>query len=494
MTKRVLGSLSAAASVMSRVARGHVTTAGLLGLVVLLAVFLATALVLTVQRFGYWALVLAALPLCILVLVKLRTERVRQEGREGKRNAATHLPIIEALRIWRLANDPGSHPDGSRAPVEEADGDQRSDALSPSIMERISAAHREGHDLYEIAQGMAKSLHLEEALTFLCGKVARLLHYRCLVVYLYDENRRSLRARFVNGLNTEELTRLEIPLGERLSGWAALHRLPITGRATRTRCPRDGARTDLQELLDEGMIEPLECGIAAPLLYGDDLLGVLALYDVAGRPYDHDHLRTISIVARHVGNGVKSALLYEESHKNALADPLTELPNARLLFVSFEREIYKASRAGAPLSIIVLDINHLKEVNDRFGHPTGDRILRGVARAIRSQMRTCDTCVRYAGDEFIITVPGVGKGEIDRLQERIEMAIAKHKFAVARAKVLRVTVSMGSASYPVDGDTMDELMAVADANMYEQKFAGRERTLRPQLLQRFSRRGSIPTN
>ena len=142
----------------------------------------------------------------------------------------------------------------------------------------------------------------------------------------------------------------------------------------------------------------------------------------------------------------------------------------------------------------MLDVNNFKEVNDRFGHPTGDRILRGVARAIRSQMRPCDTCVRYAGDEFIITVPGVGKDGIDAVQGRIERAILNHKFAVARTKALRVTVSMGAASFPEHGRSIEALIAVADAQMYAQKFSRRESRLGPQVLQRFSWRVDMSVN
>ena len=364
-----------------------------------------------------------------------------------------------------------------------------------SIMENISSAHKELYALYEIAQGMAKSLNLDEALSFMATKIACLLHYRCLVVYLRDAERQTLRARHVTGHDASRLLDHEVPLGERMSGWAAVHRMPLQGRAHQDPVRREGARSDLEELLARGSIERLENAIVAPLLDGDALLGVLALYDRPDQPYEEDHLRVISIIAKHVASAVKNAVLYEKTHESALTDPLTSLPNARYLFVSFEEEISRAVRQQVPLSIIELDVNNFKDVNDRYGHPAGDRILRGLARAIRSQLRGCDTCVRYAGDEFIVTVPGVGQGEIAKVEQRIQAAIENHKFAVHGGKGLRISVSMGSASFPEDGRSFEALMAVADARMYEVKFARRKRPQDdPEGYQRFTGRRSVPVN
>lgn len=394
----------------------------------------------------------------------------------------------------RSAKEIGTLPVKSRPALAGADPHDAANLLSTSIMENISSAHRESYDLYEVAQGMAGSLKLEESLSGISQKIARLIPHRCLIVYLYDKDRRMLRARFVHGPGSEIMARYEIPLGERTSGWAAQHGLPITSHSPPEPLRRKSPPPDLDELIAAGTIEPLESAVAAPLLDGDELLGVLALYDLPDRPFAQDSLRMISIVARHIGSGVKNALLYEETQENALTDPLTRLPNARYLFGSFEQEIHRATAQQGPLSIIVLDVDHFKEVNDRFGHPAGDRILRGVARAIRSQMRSCDTCVRYAGDEFIITVPGVGADEIESVQKRITTAIANHKFAVARNKALKVTVSMGAASFPGEGKTIESLIAVADAQMYARKFADRDHPVGPEAYQRFALRRHQPLN
>ena len=171
------------------------------------------------------------------------------------------------------------------------------------------------------------------------------------------------------------------------------------------------------------------------------------------------------------------------------------LPNARYLFVSFEEELSRAMRQDAPLSLIELDVNDFKAVNDRHGHAAGDRILRGLARAIRAELRGCDTCVRYAGDEFIITVPGVGKPGIEKVRRRIQKAIETHRFPLHGGKTLRVAVSMGAASFPEDGSTFDALLASADARMYAEKLAGKgARPAGGEGYQRFAGRRDVPVN
>jgi diguanylate cyclase (GGDEF)-like protein/putative nucleotidyltransferase with HDIG domain len=369
-------------------------------------------------------------------------------------------------------------------------------AVRTSILENISSAHRELYALYEIAQGIAKNLNLEEALSFLASKIARLIHYRCLVLYLHDQDHGVLRARHVSGHDAARLRHLEIPIGERMSGWAAMHRMPIHGGVHHSPVKREGTRSDLEELLAARSIEPLENAIVAPLFDGDMVLGVLALYDRTDQTYNEDDLRLISIVAKHVASAVKNARLYEATQESALTDALTKLPNARYLFVSFEEELGRAMRQEVPLSIIELDVNDFKNVNDRHGHPAGDRILRGLARAIRGQLRGCDTCVRYAGDEFIITVPGVGKREIGKVKERMKKAIEAHKFPLHGGRSLRLSVSMGAASFPEDGRTFDSLLSAADARMYEDKFArqGRKPPGDKAGFTKFPGRRDVPAN
>lgn len=408
----------------------------------------------------------------------------------GEAGASFDPAVVQALvnnfeRLGRLAEELDRTQEASR---------RDTNPLRRSIMETIRSAQNELLSLYEIAQSIARSLNLDEAMGFIAGKIAHLVHYRCLVLYLYDKERRVLAARTVHGLHSQRLLSHTIALGERMSGWAALHRMPIHGVAQRDPVRREGARSDLEELMSDGSVETLESSIAAPLLDGEAVLGVLALYDGRDRPYEDDDLRVISIVARHVATAVRNALRYGAGQGSALIDPLTRLPNARYLFVSFEEEVGRALRQQVPLSIVELDVNGFNEVNERHGHAAGDRILRELARLIRTQLRGCDTCVRYAADEFIVIVPGVGKQEVSRLQRRIQEAIENHKFVVHGGKPLRLAVSMGVSSFPEDGRSFDALIGVADARMYEVKSSHRKGDSDGSGYQRFTGRRTVGVN
>ena len=147
-----------------------------------------------------------------------------------------------------------------------------------------------------------------------------------------------------------------------------------------------------------------------------------------------------------------------------------------------------------PLSIIELDVDTFNDVNDQHGHAAGDRILRELARVVRTQLRGCDTCVRYAADEFIVIVPGVGRQEVTRLQRRIQETIEGHDFAVHGGRPARLSVSMGSASFPEDGKSFEALIAVADARMYGVKSSRRKGDPDGSGYQRFTGRRSVPVN
>jgi diguanylate cyclase (GGDEF)-like protein len=365
--------------------------------------------------------------------------------------------------------------------------------LSPSTVQTIASVHLESYGLYEMSRGMTRSLDLNESLGPFSETLARLVHHRRLILFLVDRERRTLRARYVTGRDAAALSRLEVRFGEGTSGRASQQRKPVVA-GPGSEAEEEIVRHDFDLLIASGTVEPTPNALSVPLLDGETIMGALTLYDTEDRPYAPADVRTLTIVARQLAEAVRNAVLYERTHESAMTDPLTRLPNARFLFGSFDREMARAEQLGAPLGIIELDVNHFKLINDRFGHPAGDRVLRGVARAIRSILRPNDTCVRYAGDEFIITVPGVGGTGIEAVQARIEVAISRHKFAVARGQSIRVTVSMGAACYPEDGRTYESLISVADARMYTEKFSRRGAGADPSVLLRFPGRTDISVN
>lgn len=159
----------------------------------------------------------------------------------------------------------------------------------------------------------------------------------------------------------------------------------------------------------------------------------------------------------------------------SMVDPLTSLFNRGFFFAAIEREIARSARSGRGFCLLMMDLDELKAINDRFGHFHGDRVLRGVGNIISAGVRRIDTAARYGGDEFVVLLPETDPTGAWVLAEKIRQGVASMSLALPDATI-RPTLSIGVVSYPDDGATPDELMISADGAMYASKRAGKNRT------------------
>jgi diguanylate cyclase (GGDEF)-like protein len=159
---------------------------------------------------------------------------------------------------------------------------------------------------------------------------------------------------------------------------------------------------------------------------------------------------------------------------NAVTDPLTGLYNRRLFGESFDKELTRARRYGLPLGIVILDLHRFKEVNDKYGHPRGDDVLRAAAATLKKALRTSDSAFRIGGDEFALLLPQTDAAQALALSRRVETVFAE----LLRPLQLAVSVSMdhGVATFPQDGDQADQLIRVADERLYRLKHANHGKT------------------
>jgi len=174
---------------------------------------------------------------------------------------------------------------------------------------------------------------------------------------------------------------------------------------------------------------------------------------------------------------VPVVLEYDEYKKlqiNAVTDPLTGLYNRRLFAESFEKELNRARRYGLPLGIVILDLHRFKEVNDKYGHPRGDDVLRATATTLQKALRTSDSAFRIGGDEFALLLPQTDAAQALALSRRIETVFEE----ILRPLQLAFSVTMdhGVATFPQDGDQSDQLIHVADERLYRLKHATHART------------------
>ena len=200
------------------------------------------------------------------------------------------------------------------------------------------------------------------------------------------------------------------------------------------------------------------------------------LSDTLGRPIS---LKTVLMDVLSSSGLVRVPVIleYDELKKiqlNAVTDPLTGLYNRRLFAESFEKELNRARRYGLPLGIVILDLHRFKEVNDKYGHPRGDEVLRAAAATLQKALRTSDSAFRIGGDEFALLLPQTDAAQALALGRRIEAVFAE----TLRPLQLTFAVAMdhGVATFPQDGDQSDQLIRVADERLYRFKHANHMRT------------------
>jgi diguanylate cyclase (GGDEF)-like protein len=215
--------------------------------------------------------------------------------------------------------------------------------------------------------------------------------------------------------------------------------------------------------------------IALPLVKDERLLGVLAVYSLRPEQYTDDHRHLLDTVARLASDAFSNALHHAEAESNALTDALTNLPNARALQLRFAEEEARARRNGTSFQVVMLDLDEFKQVNDTYGHSIGDQMLREVARVLNAQLREYDFLARYAGDEFVAVVQDLHHAPADDLRERIETAISQLSVRVPPDRRARVGVSVGSARFGTDGETLNQLLIAADQAMYSAKSDHKQR-------------------
>ncbi len=214
--------------------------------------------------------------------------------------------------------------------------------------------------------------------------------------------------------------------------------------------------------------------ISAPLVSENKAIGILRMDSLREFMYVQDDLRLLDIIADLSAVAVQNALLYSRTQELAIKDSLTGLAVRRYFMARFKEEIKRAARSKGELSLLMFDIDHFKNYNDKYGHISGDLVLKHLARLISSMAREGDIVARYGGEEMAVLLCGRNKNQAASEAESIRKAIEK-KPLMLRRQAAAVTVSIGLANYPDEAVTEEELIRIADERLYKAKAAGRNR-------------------
>jgi diguanylate cyclase (GGDEF)-like protein len=193
------------------------------------------------------------------------------------------------------------------------------------------------------------------------------------------------------------------------------------------------------------------------------------------REFPDWEVRMLGTIANQIGMAIENAQLYEHALELAFTDGLTGLYNRRYIMDQIEREFIRAQRSKAPLSLIMVDLDGLKKINDRFGHHVGDSFLKEVARIVKVNTRASDVAARWGGDEFMLLAPGTDSKGANKIAERIRAQVERYTIKLEGEEV-GITISAGIVSYPTHASAVLELVKKADEAMYSAKRGGKNRS------------------
>lgn len=214
--------------------------------------------------------------------------------------------------------------------------------------------------------------------------------------------------------------------------------------------------------------------LALPVRGQEAERGAFFLVD-EGRPFEDVELDQAGIVLGHAAVSLRNAERYHRARERAFVDDVTGVYNARYLLEAMDREIRRAERYGGELSVLFLDMDRFKLVNDRHGHLVGSQALRQFSQLLGQCVRQVDTLARYGGDEFTIILVDTGERLGLEIAERIRREVASHPFEAGPDQVMSLTCSVGLSTYPTHGRTREALLDAADKAMYRAKSEGRNR-------------------
>jgi two-component system cell cycle response regulator len=213
-----------------------------------------------------------------------------------------------------------------------------------------------------------------------------------------------------------------------------------------------------------------------PLLVKDEVIGTFTV--AAKRPgaFPSDRREMLGVIANQVAISLQNARMYQIVEEQATTDGLTGLVNHRTFQERFAGMLGRADRHQFPVSMILTDIDHFKKINDTYGHPTGDEVLRRIAAILGASARKIDIVARYGGEEFAIVLEATDRVGARNLAERIRVEVGEQTFQSSKG-AFKATLSLGVASYPEDAATKAEVIARADLALYAAKHGGRDRTV-----------------
>jgi diguanylate cyclase (GGDEF)-like protein len=377
--------------------------------------------------------------------------------------------LDELARLKGLNLDPGltdafislcRQAELSRAPwleqlLRALDGPQSSVAGAQRDILSV-ADSRELRIIYRIAQETTAVLDLDTLLDRIVTIMREVMGYYMVSLLLPGLRPDELRVGAHSGYAVD-ITGLTISVDEGITGW-------VFANGVAKIVP--DVRTEPRYI---GVDDKVRSELAFPLISRGRVVGVLNAESQELDAFSEADVALMSAVGSQLASSLEVAQLHDSLKREASHDPLTRLNNRRLFLERIQQAVDRTVASGDSFSIVFLDVDGLKRINDTYGHLAGDALLREVSNALTDAVRGEDVVARYGGDEFVVLLPATGAAAAVVVAQRISDGIARHRFMAGRDLLQIPGVSLGVATFPQDGTTAEDLLAAADATLYRQK-------------------------
>lgn len=320
-------------------------------------------------------------------------------------------------------------------------------------IERLSLFH-------EIGKALASTIDLQKILQTVMEKISDVLQPDTWSLLMIDEATSELYFEIAIGAGADKLKDVRLKMGEGIAGWVAQNGEPVLIEDVK-RDPRFAARIDEITQMDTRSV------VCVPIKGKENILGVIELINCLGREsFRKSDIPILKSLADYAAIALENARYIQRIHELTITDDCTALYNARHLNFVLDAEIYRSTRYGYEFSVIFLDLDHFKQVNDTYGHLYGSKLLWMIGDLIKGHLRLIDYAFRYGGDEFVVLLPQTSKQNALMVVRRLKALLNSQTFFQEEGLNIKVTASFGVAGFPNDGRSRRELLRMADEAMY----------------------------
>ncbi len=316
---------------------------------------------------------------------------------------------------------------------------------------------------HEIARALTTSLDLESILAAIMRQMQRFFSPDTWALLLTDDPNKDLYYAIADGRFGPTLADVRVPFGEGMAGWVAEHGQMLV-------LPEGAVGAEA----DHRLRFQVKSAICIPLRSRFRTLGVIQLFNLPPENFSEYAISFLLVLSDFAAIAIENARAFERVQELTIIDECTGLYNLRHFQNVLQSEVTRSQRLGTPFSLIFIDLDHFKLVNDNHGHQVGSRLLAQVSTTVKSQIRSIDLAFRYGGDEFIVLLPGVGKQKAAQVANRLLFTFRKTTHVLSPGLHLNIRASLGVAAFPDDGPTGADLLRHADARMYEVKETTRD--------------------